>query len=41
MNKLEKIAAVFYPYRYWIFFSILFIIGFFGGIAVGLNHINK
>lgn len=30
-----------YPYRYWILFTAIFIVGFFGGIAVGLNHVNK
>lgn len=31
---------LFYKYKYWILFTVLFIIGFLSGIAVGLNYIN-
>lgn len=38
---MKKIIAEFYPYRWWILFLAMFIVGFFGGIAVGLNSINQ
>lgn len=29
-----------YEYRYWILFTTVFFVGFFGGIVVGLHSIN-
>jgi hypothetical protein len=29
-----------YQYRYWILFTFITIIGFLGGIIIGLYHVN-